>query len=140
MKARYLFAVSLLCTLLAPAARAVCVEQHANTIANERRHSRLVVMGSVLEVKNNLSATVPGLIESTDYAFKVERQMKGKGQKQLVVHTDNAPGRFTMLSTRRYLLFLLPGPNDTWLVDPCGNSGKIAEKSINKSAPKGSGH
>jgi hypothetical protein len=140
MKKSCLLAAALLCALLAPSARAACVEQRANTVANERRHSSLVVMGSVLEAKNNLSSTVPATIASTDYTFQVERQMKGKRQKQLVVHVDNVPDRFAMLATRRYLLFLLPGPNDTWLVDPCGNSGKIAEKSINKSAPKGSGH
>lgn len=106
---------------------ATCQEGRApNTTKNEFRLSRLVVMGHVINTVKNSAAHDPGVVESIDYTFQVERQMKGKRVRTLVINSKSGPTAFPMNEQRRYLLFVLQGPDNKWYVDNCGNSAYMA--------------
>jgi len=113
--------------LLAPGAQAMCQEGRApNTVKNEFRQSRLVVMGHVIDTVKHSAADDPSAVESIDYTFQVERQMKGKRTRTLVINSKTGPGAFAMNEQRRYLLFVLQGPDNKWFIDNCGNSAHMA--------------
>jgi hypothetical protein len=114
--------------LLAPMAQAaMCQEGRApNTTKNEFRLSRLVVMGHVIDTVKHSAAHDPDVVESIDYTFQVERQMKGKRVRTLVINSKSGPTAFPMNEQRRYLLFVLQGPDSKWYVDNCGNSATMS--------------
>lgn len=113
--------------MLPLSAQAMCQEGRApNTTKNEFRKSQLVVMGHVTETVKHIAANDPSLVESIDYTFQVERQMKGKRVRTLVINSKSGPTAFAMNEQRRYLLFVLQGPDNTWYVDNCGNSAHMA--------------
>lgn len=108
-------------------AQAMCQEGRApNTTRNEFRLSRLVVMGHVIDTVKHSAADDPGVVESIDYTFQVERQMKGKRVRTLVINSKSGTSAFPMNEDRRYLLFVLQGPDGKWYIDNCGNSAHMA--------------
>lgn len=113
--------------LLPLAAHAMCQEGRApNTTKNEFRLSRLVVMGHVIDTVKHSAADDPSVIDSIDYTFQVERQMKGKRVRTLVINSKSGTAAFPMNEDRRYLLFVLQGSDSKWYIDNCGNSAHMA--------------
>lgn len=92
-------------------------------IKQEFRRSQAVVMGHVIETVNHAAA---GVIESTDYTFMVDRQLKGKRVRTMLIHAKNNAQRFRMNEQRRYMLFVSQGKDNKWVVNQCGNSALIA--------------
>lgn len=84
----------------------------------EFKHSQMVVMGRV-------TGTTPNG-DDTDYAFEVDRQLKGKRARTFVVSVPNTGLRFAMNEQRRYLLFVTAGKDNKWRVNSCGNSALMA--------------
>lgn len=108
-------------------AQAMCHDGRApNTVKNEFRLSRLVVMGHVIDTVKHRAANDPDVVDSIDYTFKVERQMKGKRMRTLVINSKSGTAAFPMNEKRRYLLFVLQGPDNKWYIDNCGNSAHMA--------------
>jgi len=93
----------------------------------EFKRSQMVVMGRV-------TATTPNA-EDTDYTFQVERQLKGKRARTLVVSVPNTGMRFAMNEQRRYLLFVTAGKDHKWRVNSCGNSALMARPMKGPVAP-----
>jgi hypothetical protein len=105
-------------------AQAGCVGERAPTVKNEMRKSRAVVIGKVISTMNYAQG------DYTEYTFQVQRQLKGRRVKTLVIHSENTGARFDMNERHNYLLFVLKGSDDKWRVDHCGNSSRMAEKRV----------
>lgn len=100
-------------------AQAQCTEgEQPPPSRQEFKRSQMVVMGRV--VGTSVHA------DDTDYTFQVERQLKGKRARTLVVNVPNAGKRFAMNEQRRYLLFVTMGKDKKWHVNSCGNSALMA--------------
>jgi hypothetical protein len=88
----------------------------------EFRKSSMVVMGQVTAVAKRADNTY------TDYTVQVDRQLKGKAPKSLVITSENGPKGFPMKEQRTYLLFVSQRPDKTLFIDNCGNSAPMSRK------------
>jgi hypothetical protein len=64
----------------------------------------------------------------TDYTFKVDRQLKGKPVKSLLIKSENTSAGFPMDAQRTYLIFVSQRADKSWYVDNCGNSAPMSRK------------
>lgn len=120
--------VLLAAAMLPLQAAAACRAGEApNTTRNEFRRSQAVVMGHVVQTVNHAAPNTPARIAFTDYTFKVERQLKGKRARTLLVRSTEE-ARFPMNEQRQYMLFLKQGSDNKWYVNSCGNSALMARK------------
>lgn len=123
-------AACLLClALAAPAARALCMDGRAPTVAQEAATASGVVVAEVgqAELLHEDPADPDG-ITATLYVLKVLRTVRGHMPSGLALYSENTSSRFPMEVGGRYLLFLSRDRNYRYFVDPCGNSGLLAQR------------
>jgi hypothetical protein len=86
----------------------------------EFQKSSMVVMGQAVAKARNAGFT--------DYTFKVDRQLKGKPVKSLLIKSENTSAGFPMDAQRTYLIFVSQRADKSWYVDNCGNSAPMSRK------------
>lgn len=123
-------AACLLClALAAPAARAVCPDGRAPTVAQEAATASGVVVAEVGQAEPlHEDPEDPDGITATLYVLRVLRSVRGHMPTGLALYSENTSSRFPMEVGGRYLLFLSRDRNHRYFVDPCGNSGLLVER------------
>lgn len=114
----------LLVGLLGSQAVALCRVPQPRLVCAEYFHSRGVVIAR-LDGVTPVKDTYGGL-SGAYYSMTVERELRGPVPRLFRIYEGNDTGRatFEWKPGDSYLLFLREeGPNGSWMIDGCGNSG-----------------
>jgi len=107
--------------------QAVCVNGHPS-VTSEYRHSKIVVIASVVEEKPVAAMPDGYFLEGKMYELNVEKAFRGKPGPTLKLFDENTSGRFEMSVGTKYLLFVYE-EHGRLRVDNCGNSAEFSKSS-----------
>ena len=115
--------------LVASNAAGVCVNGNP-TVRYEYFHSNAVFLGTVLSAKEipAESDSDKGFLDGSMYKVRVDKTFRGKLGRTVDIFSENSSGRFPMDVGRQYLVFVY-GDLKRTMVDNCGNSGLVTERS-----------
>lgn len=115
-------------------ASAACVDDHHLPVQKERRASSAIIEGQALHAQNLMEDPAhPSVVTATLYEVRVLHTKKGKLANTIQVKSGITSAHFPMDIGRSYMLFL-KRDGDVYIVDDCGNSGRIAETRSIKSS------
>jgi hypothetical protein len=93
---------------------------------DELKSSESVVIGTVESAR-----MVPqswDTLDGTEYTVHVDQKVKGKPSGEMKVFEERTDDMVPLVAGTRYLFFL-NNSNTHWMVNKCGNSGPMDEKS-----------
>lgn len=105
--------------------QAVCVNGHPS-VASEYRHSKMVVVASVVEEQPVAAMPDGYFLEGKLYELRVEKAFRGDPGSTLALFDENTSGRFNMSVGRKYLLFVSE-EHGRLRVDSCGHSAEFSK-------------
>jgi hypothetical protein len=120
---KYRLLLGIIPILLAGPAMAVCSVPQPRLVCAEYFASKVVVEATLVKVR-----TI-GDEDAYVYSLRVDRTIRGHIPGVFRVYEENNSGRaaFDWKIGRKYLLFLWhSGPEKSWEVDGCGNSGPLS--------------
>lgn len=95
------------------------------SVPAEYNRSAAVVTARVISERP--AAESAGYYEGVTYTVAVEKVYRGEIRGAVDIFSENSSGRFPMQTNGRYVLFIY-GEAGRMMVDNCGNSGPVAEK------------
>jgi hypothetical protein len=106
---------------------ALCSDGRHPNVLNEFNSSSNVIVGRVVNSRDESSPDDPEGIAQTVYSVRNIKAFKGAANNEIVITSENTSSRFAMDVGKDYLLFVksYPGIN---IVDNCGNSGLLIER------------
>jgi hypothetical protein len=129
-----LFFIVLLLGIWTINAKAVCFNKDGVSVdpsqgsvipwRTEFRQASLIVIGTVISMKNIPDPKEPTFSSGTLYTLKVETVIKGHAGISVPVFSANDSGRLPLTNRARYLLFL-KSEGGHLTADACGNSAKL---------------
>lgn len=106
---------------------ALCSDARHPSVSDELRSSTMVLVAKVVANRYESSPDDPRGIDRTEFSLNVVKVFEGFAENPVIVTSENTSGRFPMDVGRSYLLFIKRF-NGVNIVDPCGNSGPLADK------------
>jgi hypothetical protein len=103
---------------------AVCVDGNPS-IKQEFNKSIIVCIGRV--VAERFTPESKDYLEGVTYTMIVKEVFRGSPSKTIQIFSENSSGRFPMVTSSSYLVFIHKGVNRL-IVDNCGNSGDVSRK------------
>jgi hypothetical protein len=115
-----------LATAGAPASNAAVCLSGQPSVSEEFRSSDAVFVGYVISERAEPESK--NYFDGDTYVVRIEEPLRGLLRGQIRLFSENSSGRFPMIVGAKYLLFVYRELGRT-MVDACGNSGLVSERS-----------